>query len=381
MPQKKKLIRVTTADISLDMLLKGQLRYLNQYFEVVGLAADTGVLQKVAQREGIRTIEVPMHREIALGSDLKCLLKLIRIFRKEKPWAVHSNTPKGSLLSMMAAKAARVPNRIYTVTGLRYQGETGAKRTLLKAMERLTCACATKVIPEGRGVKEALQKDGITRKPLEVILNGNINGIDTEYFSREALPISRDEMRRELGLQDGDFAFIFIGRIVRDKGMNELAEAMQSLEKAHPECKLILVGSFEPELDPLDEGNEEYFRTSGSVRYVGYQSDVRPYLLAADALVFPSYREGFPNVVMQAGAMGLPSIVTDINGCNEIILEGENGRVIAPRNAEVLMNMMAWFLEHPAEVAQMAKDARTMISSRYEQRAVWNALLAMYQKL
>ncbi len=388
-----KLIRVTTVDLSLHVLLEGQLGFLNREFEVVGVAADTGLLKAVGEREGIRVIDVPMHRDIALWSDFKCLCRLVRIFRKEKPFIVHSNTPKGSLLSMIAAKLTRVPNRIYLVTGLRFQGERGAKRWLLKTMERIACSCATKVIPEGLGVKKTLIEEGITRKPLEVVHNGNINGIDMAYYSQEACPKSREEMRRELGLGEDDFAFVFIGRIVGDKGMNELAEILRCAQDdkggthdgkvgaLSDKSKLILVGPFESELDPLEEGNEEFFRMSGNVRYVGYQSDVRPYLLAADALVFPSYREGFPNVVMQAGAMGLPSIVTDINGCNEIIIEGENGRIIPPRDKEALGNMMAWFVEHPSEVARMAANAREMIASRYDRQDVWNALLEMYKSL
>lgn len=375
------------------MLLEGQLGFLNRAFEVVGVAADTGLLESVGKREGIRVIDVPMHRDIALWSDLKCLCRLAGIFRKEKPFIVHSNTPKGSLLSMIAAWLTRVPNRIYLVTGLRLQGEKGAKRWLLKTMERIACSCATKVIPEGLGVKKTLIEEGITRKPLEVVHNGNINGIDMAYYSPEACPKSREEMRQELGLGEDDFAFVFIGRIVGDKGMNELAEVMKSFDRPfdklrdrdsnHRYCgvKLILVGPFETELDSLEEGNEEFFRTSENVRYVGYQSDVRPYLLAADALVFPSYREGFPNVVIQAGAMGLPSIVTDINGCNEIIIEGENGRIIPPRDKDALMNMMTWFVEHPSEVARMAANAREMIASRYNRQDVWNALLKMYKSL
>ena len=402
-----KLIRVTTVDLSLHVLLEGQLGFLNREFEVVGVAADTGLLKAVGDREGIRVIDVPMHREIALWSDIKCLGRLVKIFRKEKPFIVHSNTPKGSLLSMIAAKFTGVPNRIYLVTGLRFQGEKAAKRWLLKTMERIACSCATKVIPEGLGVKKTLIEEGITRKPLEVVHNGNINGIDMAYYSPQACPRSREEMRLELGLGEDDFAFVFIGRIVGDKGMNELAEILRCAQDdkggTHDDkggthdgkcgthdgkvgalsgkCKLILVGPFESELDPLEDGNEKFFRTSGNVRYVGYQSDVRPYLLAADALVFPSYREGFPNVVIQAGAMGLPSIVTDINGCNEIIIEGENGRIIPPRDKEALGNMMAWFAEHPSEVARMAANAREMIASRYDRQDVWNALLEMYKSL
>lgn len=379
--RKKKLLRITTADISLNGLLKGQLKYLNQFFEVVGVAADTGKLKTVSEREGIRVVDIPMHREISLGADLKCLWRLYRLFRKERPEIVHTNTPKGSLLSMMAAKLARVPHRLYLVTGLRYQGANGWLRRILMTMERITCFCATKVIPEGQGVKQILIQDHITRKPLQVIHNGNINGIDTTYFSPEAVDISREQMRQQLQLTDEDFAFIFIGRIVRDKGMNELAQAMRKLQESHPQCKLILVGRFEAELDPLADGNEDFFKQSPNVRFVGYQSDVRPYLLAADALVFPSYREGFPNVVLQAGAMKLPSIVTDINGCNEIIQNSINGVIIPPRDKESLINAMISFMESPEKIKNMAIQARPLITSRYEQRDVWEALRKMYESL
>lgn len=372
----KKLIRLTTADISLNLLLKGQLRFLNQYFEVVGVSSDTGLLKGVGEREGIRTIAVPMHREIALGADIVCLWKLYRLFRRERPDILHSNTPKGSLLAMIAGWLARVPVRIYLVTGLRYQGASGMLRWVLRTMERLTCRFATKVIPEGNGVKQVLIADHITQKPLEILHYGNINGLDTSYFSPNVA--LRAQQRERLGFSDEDFVFIFIGRIVKDKGMNELAWAMRQLVSNHPHARLLLVGPFESELDPLEGDNEQFFREHSSVAYVGYQADVRPFLAAADALVFPSYREGFPNVVLQAGAMGLPSIVTDINGCNEVITDGVNGRIIQPRDREALLQMMSLFVEDAAHVSAMAEKARGVICERYDQRDVWQALLEMY---
>ena len=391
---KKKLIRVTTSDVSLDSLIKGQLHFMIQYYEVVGLSNNTGRLMNVSEREGVRVIEVPMHREISLGADLKCLWKLCKIFKRERPFIVHANTPKGSLLAMMAGKLTCVPHRIYTVTGLRYQGAQGMLRWILMTMERITCFCATKVIPEGNGVKMALEHDHITKKPLKVVLNGNINGIDTEYFSVESVarvdetqPTPTDvankraAIRESLGLSADDFAFVFVGRIVGDKGMNELAACMRQLQGSHPKCKLILVGRFETEFDPLDNGIEDFFKSASNVVYVGYQKDVRPYLLAADALVFPSYREGFPNVVMQAGAMGLPSIVTDINGCNEIVTDGINGKIIPPRDSEALLKMMENFLDDLTATNSMARNARAIIQSRYEQRQVWEALREEYGKL
>lgn len=372
----KKLIRLTTADISLNLLLKGQLRFLNQYFEVVGVSSDTGLLKGVGEREGIRTIAVPMHREIALGADIVCLWKLYRLFRRERPDILHSNTPKGSLLAMIAGWMARVPVRIYLVTGLRYQGAGGMLRWVLRTMERLTCRFATKVIPEGNGVKQALIADHITQKPLKILHYGNINGLDTSYFSPNVA--LRAQERERLGFSDDDFVFIFIGRIVKDKGMNELAWAMRQLVSNHPHARLLLVGPFESELDPLEGDNEQFFREHSSVAYVGYQADVRPFLAAADALVFPSYREGFPNVVLQAGAMGLPSIVTDINGCNEVITDGVNGRIIQPRDREALLQMMSLFVEDAAHVLAMAEKARAVICERYDQQDVWRALLEMY---
>lgn len=381
---KRKLMRITTSDISLDSLIKGQLRFMNQYFEVIGVSNNTGVLENVGRREGVRVIEVPMHREISLLADFKCLWKLYRLLRKERPFIVHANTPKGSLLAMIAGKLARIRHRIYTVTGLRYQGAGGRFRWLLMTMERISCFCATKVIPEGNGVKKSLIGDHITGKPLQVIHNGNINGIDTDYFSVESLKksgVNRREFRTSLNLADDDFVFIFIGRIVKDKGMNELASCMKEFKKLDEHVKLILVGTFETALDPLKGDNETFFKQSSNVRFVGHQGDVRPFLWASDALVFPSYREGFPNVVLQAGAMGLASIVTNINGCNEIIQNNENGVIIEPKKEDNLMQTMRQFAYDCGDVRRMASNARKMIIERYEQKDVWNAHLRMYQNL
>ncbi|EFV05032.1 glycosyltransferase, group 1 family protein [Segatella salivae DSM 15606] len=371
--QRKKIIRVTTADISLNSLLKGQLMFLNQYFEVIGVAKDTGVLKEVSEREGIRVVDAPLERPISLVKDIKGLWFLCRLFRKEKPWCVHANTPKGSLLAMIAAWIARVPHRVYTVTGLRYQGAHGMLRTILKTMERLSCLFATNVIPEGQGVLHALQEDNITKKPLHVIWNGNINGIDTEYFKSTKSFTER---------KNDTFIFVFIGRIVRDKGIHELTECIRKLN-----CNLILVGSFE-DGDPVDEDDKKFLLTSEKVKFVGWQIDVRPYLEQADVLVFPSYREGFPNVPMQAGAMGLPCIVTNINGCNEIIKDGLNGKIIAAPLKEgtkmmeqSLLNTMQWFIDHREEAKRMGNNARPMIQERYEQRYVWKALKEYYDAL
>ena len=409
--QRKKIIRVTTADISLNSLLKGQLKFLNQYFEVVGVAKDTGVLKEVSEREGIRVVDAPLERPISLVKDIKGLWFLYRLFRKEKPWCVHANTPKGSLLAMIAAWFACVPHRVYTVTGLRYQGAHGMLRTILKTMERLSCLFATNVIPEGQGVLQCLKRDNITKKSLQVIHYGNINGKDTEFFSCDntiqtaSLKLAdkqiilrnlsekeaRSLVRSELGFSNNDFIFVFIGRLVNDKGLGELADAIRKLENENLEIKLLLIGEIDGEDDALAKDKLNYLMQSKNVKYIGVQSDIRPYLMASDVLVFPSYREGFPNVPLEAGALGLPAIVTNINGSNEIIEDGVNGKIIqAPLdNKGVRVNditielytMMKWFYYHPEEVKRMGENARPIICERYEQHNVWKALLEYYKQL
>ncbi len=408
---KKKLIRVTTADISLNSLLKGQLKFLNQYFEVVGVAKDTGVLKEVREREGIRVVDAPLERPISLVKDIKGLWFLYRLFRKEKPWCVHANTPKGSLLAMIAAWFACVPHRVYTVTGLRYQGAHGLLRMILKTMERLSCLFATNVIPEGQGVLQCLKRDNITKKALQVIHYGNINGKDTEFFSRDntiqtaSLKLAdkhiflrnlsekeaRSLVRSELGFSNNDFIFVFIGRLVNDKGLGELADALRKLEDEKLEIKLLLIGEIDGEDDALAKDKLNYLMQSKNVKYIGVQSDIRPYLMASDVLVFPSYREGFPNVPLEAGALGLPAIVTNINGSNEIIEDGVNGKIIQSPldNKGIRVNditielytMMKWFYYHPEEVKRMGENARPIICERYEQLNVWKALLEYYKQL
>lgn len=388
---KPKLIRITTVSESLNTLLKGQLKYLNNYYEVIGVASGAELMREISKREGVRTISIAIRREISLFSDLISLYRLISLFVKEKPYIVHANTPKGSLLGMLAARICCVPIRIYTVTGLRFETTVGFYRKVLIFMEKVTCACATKVIPEGLGVMRTLLHEDITFKPLEVILNGNINGVDVSYFDPSQFSeIQKVELRTKLNINEEDFVFIFVGRLVRDKGINELIQAfdklvitiqnfeLQSITKMP---KLLLVGTLEQNLDPLLPSTIETINSNHNIISVGYQNDVRPYYSISDCLAFPSYREGFPNVVLQAGAMGLPCIVTDINGCNEIIVQGKNGYIIPSKSADELYQTMNFLIGAEHIITEMTRNARDMIISRYEQSAVWNALLNEYRKL
>ena len=373
---KKKSIRISTIPLSLDVLLQGQLRMLSEHYEVVGVSSPGEELDKVAKREGIRTIAVPMERKISPFKDLVSLFRLIRLFHREKPWMVHSLTPKAGLLAMTAAWICRVPVRIHMFTGLVFPTTTGLKQKILMATDSITCACATNILPEGKGVKKDLEHFRITSKPLQIIGNGNINGIDLEFFDRtpEVLELAEKYRKEEV------VTFCFVGRIVRDKGMNELVAAFQRLHQAYPNTRLILVGPFEEKLDPVLPETRQAIEQQAAIEWMGWQNDIRPFLTASDVFVFPSYREGFPNVVLQAGAMGLPSIVTDINGSSEIITEEVNGFIIPSQNEEALYKAMEKLLD-TEERRKLAQQARPQIANRYERKALWKELLKFYRSL
>lgn len=379
-----KLLRLVTIPGSFG-LLKGQLEFLsNNNIEVVGVSGmPQERLRIVEQQEKIRCVLVPdLVRPISPWKDIKALFTLIKVIKKENPDIVHCNTPKASLLGMIAAWICRVPHRIYTVTGLRFETTTGLFRWTLITMERITCACATKVIPEGDGVAKTLRRESITKKPLKKILNGSIKGIDLDFFRRDDETTQQAiDIRQQYNIPSDAFVFIFVGRLVRDKGIVELVEAFSKVSTEYSQAYLFLVGPYEVDLDPLPNNILDEIKRNSNIIETGFIRGVRPYFAAADALVFPSYREGFPNAVLEAGAMGLPSIVTDINGCNEIIVEGENGTIIPTHNAIALEQSMRRFLCDKEILQRMSKKARPMIESRYERSMVWEALLQTYNEI
>lgn len=319
-----------------------------------------------------------MERHISPMRDLRSLWRLVRVFRRERPTMVHSMTPKAGLLCMMAAWICRVPVRVHTFTGLVFPTATGLTRRILMLTDSITCACATHIIPEGEGVRADLLSHGITRKPIRVLGYGNCRGIDLKRFDPELPEVkaAAATLRRE-----GIFTFVFVGRLVRDKGINELVSAFGKLHSEFPATRLILVGPEEPDLDPLLPDTVAQIKANPAIESPGSQTDVRPWLAATDALAFPSYREGFPNVVIEAGAMGLPSIVTDINGSREIISDGVNGIIIPPRDADALYAAMRRLITSPELTAALAANTRPRIAARYEQGFVRRALLDFYSEI
>lgn len=378
----KKILRITTVPISLKILLKGQHRYMTQNgLEVIGVASTGKELNEVQDAEGIRVVALNMTRTIAPFKDLVSLWHMYQLCKKEKPTIVHSHTPKAGIIGMLGAKLAGVPIRLHTVAGLPLMETTGLKRILLNGVEKFTYVFATKVYPNSKGLYDfILANQFTTENKLKIIANGSSNGIDTTHFSPEKT--TEDEcinLKVKLGVLPEDFVFVFVGRLVGDKGINELVIAYAQLKT--PNSKLLLVGPLETELDPLQPEILKEIESNPNIINVGFQSDVRPYFAISDCLVFPSYREGFPNVVMQAGAMGLPCIVSDINGCNEIIIEGENGVIIPVKNVEAIKVAMFKMRNDVQWCQKLKQNSRKLIQQRYEQQVVWKELLGEYNRL
>ena len=395
-----KLFRITTVPVSVEKLLGKQLTFMNQFYEVTAISSDKEDLERVGQELGIRTKAIEMTRKITPIQDLKSLWQMYCYLKKEKPDIVHTHTPKAGLIGMIAAKLAGIKVRLHTVAGLPLMETSGVKRRVLNLVEKLTYACATKVYPNSYGLKDFILKEKFcSPHKLKVIGNGSTNGIDTAYFNPALFsPHQKKEIRQQWQLKEDDFVWIFVGRLVKDKGINELVAAFRQLteelndsDNKHTNSlvdniryrapKLLLVGPLEPELDPLLPETLREMEHNKNILTVGYQRDVRPYLAAADALIFPSYREGFPNVVMQAGAMELPSIVTDINGCNEIIKNNENGMIISVKNKDQIYNALLKLMGDLSLYNKMKSEAREDIVQRYDQKLIWNAILAEYREM
>ena len=384
----KKLIRITTVPLSLKVLLKGQLRFMaSNGFDVKGVSSEGKELQEVVENEGIVMKVVNMSRKITPFQDLKSLWEMWNFLRKEKPQIVHTHTPKAGIIGMLAARLAGVPHRLHTVAGLPLMEATGTKRKILNFVEKLTYSSATRVYPNSKGLYDFILQNNFTQSnKLKIIGNGSSNGINTTFFSSDQVSeTERVTLREKLNIQPDDFVFVFVGRIVSDKGINELIKAFSQLQTAENNeltgIKLLLVGGLESDLDPLNPETLAEINQNKDIISVGFQQDVRPFFAISDALVFPSYREGFPNVVMQAGAMGLPSIVSDINGCNEIIVEGENGLIIPSKNVEKLKEKMLTLARDKNLYIKLKENSRRMIENRYEQSVVWKALLEEYEGL
>ncbi|MGE0590152.1 MAG: glycosyltransferase family 4 protein [Cyclobacteriaceae bacterium] len=379
--ERIRLLRITTVPISLQYLLRGQLSFMQKHgMEVMAVSAEGPEVQIITEA-GIPHAIIPFTRAITPVRDFLCLLKLIQLIRIFKPQIVHSHTPKAGLIGMLAAWWCSVPVRLHTVAGLPLMEATGIKRWVLQLTEKATYFCSTEIYVNSKSLVSFIQSEFKAQNlKLKTIGNGSSNGIDLEYFSvTQDLELAATDVRCQLSIQSGEFLFCFVGRMVRDKGMVELIQAFLKICESGKKVRLLLVGHFEDSLDPLPKHIHEVIDTHNNIFKAGFKSDVRPWILASDALVLPSYREGFPNVLLQAGALEKPSIATNINGCNEIILDGKTGWLVPTKDPEALQQAMESVMCDEKWCKEAGRYARNFVADNFDQSYVWNEILKEYR--
>ena len=376
-----KLIRITTVPISLKLLLAGQIKFLrDQGWEVLMVSADGRELPQVIKAEGSKHEIIPFTRKITPFQDLKCLWQLYQLIKREKPDIVHTHTPKAGLLGMIAAKLAGVRIRIHTLAGIPYMVAEGGKRGLLENMEKLTYSHATHVWPNSNGLKNFVIENKLCPPDkLTVIGKGSSNGVDLKKFNREVLKenhLVAATMRILPG--EDDFIILSVGRLVKDKGIQELVDAFLS-SKIVGKSKLVLLGSFEQDLNPLDPETIKIITDHPRIVQIDWTDHVAHYLALADVLVHPSHREGFPNVLLEAGAMELPIICSDIIGNTDVITQQKTGLIFPVKNVEVLKEAMEFAYVKRDKMAELAANLYREIIENYDREKIQREILTQYQ--
>ena len=378
----KKLIRITTVPMALRYLLPGQMKFMvSQGFDVLMISADGKELPEVLEREQCRHIIVPMTRKITPLQDLKCLLHLIKIFRKEKPAIVHTHTPKAGLLGMLAAKLCAVKCRVHTVAGLPLMVEKGSRYRLLKFIEKVTYAAATQVWPNSNSLMVFITQQKLCNpSKLTIIGKGSTNGVNTQRYNIQALDTGlMKEVMEGINYSNENKYLLCIGRLVADKGITELVNVFTQLEKDNDGLVLILVGEYEDALDPLPAATLQEIKINPSIIHINWTNKVEYYLHLAQLFIFPSHREGFPNVLLQAGAMQLPIICSRIPGNVDIVTDKKTGLIFDCGNQKQLLQKILYALEHPMQVHKMAQHLHVEITENYQQEKIWKNILGVYK--
>jgi len=379
MKKKRKFFITTTIPTTLGFF-KGQCGMLKEFYDVCAVSSPDQSLITFVQQEGIRCKALKMERDISLFNDLNALLKWMVLLCIERPYVVHANTPKASLLAMVAAKFTFRPMRIYMCHGLRYQGCTGLRRKILMFMERISCFCANQVLCVSKGVQEQLAEDRIcSLDKSKVILYGSANGVDTDFFDPEI--VDDTFVRTQYGVKADDWVCIFVGRMVRDKGVEELVDTVVQLHNDGFPVKLLLVGGREKKLDALSERTEQLIKNAGYIIDCGRQTDVRPFIKTSKLLVLPSYREGFGQVLVEANSLGKPVVASRIVGCKNVVEEGVNGLLCEPQDKLSLYNCVLSFREGKAFYDSVQSQCREYTITHFDRKKVAKAYKDFYASL
>jgi glycosyltransferase involved in cell wall biosynthesis len=376
-------IRVITAvtDPFSCILLIGQLAYMRQAgFDVCFVTAESEVARTFAAAEGVRFRPLSMRREISLLRDLRTLVSAIRLIREERPHVVNAGTPKAGLVLMLASWFCRVPTRIYTLRGLRFESERGLRRLILRAAERLACRVATRVVCVSHSVRDLVVADRISEKSKTAVIGaGSSNGLDLARFSRATVGAARiAELRRMHGIAGTDFIIGFIGRLVPRKGVCELIEAWRTLREQIPSSKLLLVGPLE-DAQPLPAGTLEAVADDPRVIRTGFVRNVEEYLCLMNVFVFPAHWEGFGNVLLQASACEVPIVATRVTGVRDAVKDGVSGVLVEKGDVNAIIREVSRYYSMPELAKEYGQRGSAWVREHFRPEPIWNGLASLYR--
>jgi glycosyltransferase involved in cell wall biosynthesis len=371
----------TTVAGSLYAFFRGQLTWLKDHnFEVHTVSAPGEELKWLAETEQVTTHAVPMTRSFSPFRDPLALWRLIRLYRKSRFTVVHSFTPKGGLLGMLAAVAAGCPVRLFTIWGMAPTTINSRVRLRVWA-NRVSCALAHKVFVECPSIADLVVAEGVCpREKLVVAPAWSTNSLDSKLVDLSDLAQTRAAARHDWSLPPDGVVIGFVGRVVRDKGVHELIEAFEKLASEFPKLYLLIVGVREGE-DAVGENTLRRMDHHARIRCTGFQKDVRRLLSAMDILVHPSYREGLPTAPLEAAARGLTVVATRIPGCVDAVQDGCSGLLVPPRDSEALAEAVRYYLKNPDVRQQHGRNGREWVLQKYDRHKAWAALLDEYQQL
>lgn len=379
--RKPRVLHVVTVSLS-HRLMAGQLEFLRDCGFEVAVCSSTGVeLDKLSSTSGILTFEVPMKRQISLLSDLKSLWRLFGVIREFKPEIINVGTPKAGLLTGLAAWIARVPVRFYTLRGLRSETLGGWQRIIVGVTERIACWCADRVICVSTSLRAKVIELGLTMPTKTTVLaGGSSNGVDESQFApNQERRAAAGAERVRLGIPHDATVIGYVGRFTRDKGFAELIQAFGLAREKYPKLWLLLLGNFE-QGDPVPAGVSNKIQRENVV-WPGFVPDAAPYYHLMDMLALPTYREGFPNVVLEAQAAGKPVITTNATGAIDSVEDGETGIVVPVGDASALAAAFTKLASAPELRVSMGVAGRRRVHDLFRNEIVWAALLNMYKDI